>query len=63
MENIIETLHTTRKARMMDTLQRLYIFCETKINNQINDRLNMKANIIFETMVQKDPHRVLPATY
>jgi len=63
MDNIMETLHTTGKGRMMDTLERFYIFRETKINNQINDRLTIKQNIIFETIVQKDPHRGLPAAY
>ena len=29
----------------------------TKLNNQINDNLTMKPNIIFATIVQKDPHR------
>ena len=59
MDNIMETLHTTGKGRMMDTLERFYIFWETKINNQINDRLTIKPNIIFETIAQKDPHRGL----
>jgi len=45
------------------TLERFYIFRETKIRNQINDRLTIKPNIIFETVVQKDPHRGLPAAY
>jgi len=63
MENIMETLDTTGKGRMMDTLERFYIFRETKINNQINDRLTIKPNIIFETIVQKDPQRGLPAAY
>jgi len=38
---------------MMDTLERFYIFPETNINNQINDRLTVKPNIIFGTIVQK----------
>jgi len=63
MENIIEILHTTGKGRMMDTLERFYIFRETKISNQINDRPTIKPNIIFETIVQKDPHRGLPVAY
>ena len=63
MDNIMETLHSTAKGRMMDTLERFYIFQETKINNQINDRLTIKPNIIFETIVQKDPHRWLPTAY
>ena len=41
----------------MDTLEKFYIFRETKLNNQINDKLAVKPNIIFDTIVQKDPHR------
>jgi hypothetical protein len=63
MENIMETLHTVGKGRMMDMLERFYIFRETKINNQINDTLTLKPNIIFETTVQKGPHRGLPSAY
>ena len=48
------------KGRMMDTLERFYIFRET---NQINDRLTIKPNRIFETIVQKDPQRGLPTSY
>jgi hypothetical protein len=61
--NIMEILHTTGKGRMMDTLEWFYIFRETKMNKQINDRLTIKPNIIFETIVQKDPHRGLPTAY
>lgn len=56
----METLHVTNKGRMMDTLERFYIFRETKLN-QINDKLTVKPNIVFETIVQRDPHRGLPA--
>jgi hypothetical protein len=63
MENIMETLHITGKGRKMDTLERFYIFHETKINNQINGRLIIKLNIIFETVVQKDRHKEIPTKY
>jgi len=57
MEDIMNTIHITDKGRLMDTLDKFYIFCETKLNNQINDKLAVKPNIIFDTIVQKDPHR------
>jgi effector-binding domain-containing protein len=63
MDNITENLQTTGKERKMDTLERFYIFRETKINNQINDKLTIKPNNIFETIVHEDPHRGLPAAY
>jgi hypothetical protein len=62
INNVMETLHITDKGRMMEILQRFYIFRETKLNSQINDKLTVKANIIFETVVHKDPHRGLPIT-
>jgi hypothetical protein len=57
MEDIMNTIHITDKGRLMDTLEKFYIFCETKLNNQINDKLAIKPNIIFDAIVQKDPHR------
>jgi hypothetical protein len=58
MENIMDVIHTTSKRRTMATLEKFYIYRETKCNNQINDRLTVKPNVIFETVVHKDPHRV-----
>jgi len=57
MESIMETIHITNNGRMMDTLERYYIFRVTKLNNQINDKFTVKPNIIFETIVHKDLHR------
>ena len=59
----METMYITNKGKLMDTLERFYIYWETKINNQINDKLTVKPNIIFETIVQRDSHRGLTATY
>ena len=42
MEEIVETVHFTSKGRLMDTLEKLYIFRETKSNNQINDKYTIK---------------------
>jgi hypothetical protein len=47
----------TNKGRLMDTLEKFYVFRETKLDNQINDKLAVRPNIIFEIVVQKDPHR------
>jgi hypothetical protein len=62
INSVMETLHITHKGRMMDTLERFYILRETKLNNQINDKLTVKPNIIFETIIRKDRHRGLPVT-
>jgi hypothetical protein len=57
MEDIGNTIHIPDKGRLMDTLEKFYIFPEMKLNHQINDKLAVKPNIIFYTIVQKDPHR------
>ena len=61
MESFMETIHISNKGRMADTLDKFYIFRETKLNNQINYKLTVKSNITFETIVHKDPQRGLPA--
>jgi hypothetical protein len=61
-ENIMETIHVTNKDQMMDTLEKFYIFRETKLNNPINDKLRVKPNIIFDVIVRNDPHRGIPDT-
>ena len=57
IEDIMSTIYITNKGRLMDTLEKYYIFREAKIDNQINDKLTVRPNVIFETIVQKDPHR------
>jgi hypothetical protein len=56
-ENIMDIINITNKGKMMDTLERFYIYNETKSNNQINDKLTVQSNTIFETIVHEDPYR------
>jgi len=42
MQGIMETVQLTSKGRMMDTLEKFYISRETKLNNQINDKMTVK---------------------
>jgi transposase-like protein len=60
MEDILDTVHVTNKGKMMDTLERYYIYKERKSNNQINDKLTVKPNPIFETLIHEAPHRGHP---
>jgi hypothetical protein len=53
INNVTETLNITDKVRMMDILEMFYIFRETTLNKQINDKLKVKSNIIFENIVKK----------
>jgi len=54
MQNITDIVHTTSKGRMLYTMGKFYVYKETKINNQMNDKWTVRPNIIFETLVQKD---------
>jgi hypothetical protein len=36
--NIMEVLFKTNKGRLMDTMDRCYIYKETRTNNKINDK-------------------------
>ena len=63
MENIMNVLHITDKGQMMNTIERYYIYRETKMDNQINDKLTVQPNAIFETVVRHDTHRGLQAAH
>jgi soluble P-type ATPase len=57
MEDIMEVIHMEKKGKMLDTLEGFHIYKETKAGNQINDKLTVRENAIFETTVQEDPYR------
>jgi hypothetical protein len=57
MEDIMEVVHVTKKGKMMDILEDFHIYKETKAGNQINERLTVRENAIFETIKQEDPYR------
>jgi len=52
MEEIMEVVHMKKKSKILDTLEKFYIYRETKLGNQINDKLTIQANPIFEVLVQ-----------
>ena len=63
MEDILVNIYISSKGKIMDTLEKYYVFRETKLNNQINDKLTIKQNIILDTIVRYDHHRGLPDVY
>jgi hypothetical protein len=62
MENSMEILHTTSKGRMLNTIEKFYIYKETKNNSQINDRHPVTPNVIFDTILRENNNRTLKAT-
>jgi len=57
MNKIMSVIHFERKGKMLDTLEKFYIYRETKNRNQINDRLTVQSNLIFKTIVRHSPQR------
>jgi hypothetical protein len=60
MEEIMKIVHITKKGKLMSTLERFYIYNETKKNNQINDKNTVQQNIIFDTILQVSTDRGQP---
>ena len=57
----MEVLHTVKKGKMMDTLEKFHIYKETKLENQINDKNTVTQNILFDTIIQKHTRRGHPS--
>jgi hypothetical protein len=55
MNEIMEVIHVAKKCKMLDTLEKFYIYKETKHGNQI-DKLTFQTNPIFEALVQNTFH-------
>jgi hypothetical protein len=41
-----------QKNKLLDTMEKYYIYQETKANNQINDKNTVSYNKIFETILE-----------
>ena len=57
MENIMDVVQYTNKGRLMDTLEKFYIYELTCKGSQINDKLTIQRNPIFETVVRHFQHK------
>jgi len=53
----MDIIHVANEGRMLDTLQKFYIYKETQSKNQVNIKLTAQKNLIFETLIQHTPHR------
>ena len=57
VENIMDTIQFAKKERRLDFLERFYIYKVTHKNIQINDKLTVQKNPIFETLVRHHTYR------
>jgi len=51
MNDIMDVVHIANKGRMLDTLERVYVYRETKLGTQIRDKLTVQSNPIFEALI------------
>ena len=47
--------YTTNKGRLMDTMEKFYVYNETLKNNQVNDKNTVKSNAIIDIISSHDP--------
>jgi hypothetical protein len=52
IEESMSILHTTNKGKMLNTIEKFYIYKETDANNQLNDKSTVTPNIIFDTVIR-----------
>jgi hypothetical protein len=57
IEDIVQVLYKMNKGKLMNTVERYYIYKETCMNNQIDDKNTAKPNIIFETLIHNNTSR------
>ena len=58
INNIMDILHIIKKGRTMDTIERYYIYNETKNGTQINNKNTVKPNRIYEAILQGEADRL-----
>ena len=54
MANTMDVTHFAKKGRMMDTLEKFHIYDATRKGIQINDRLTVQQNPIFEAILRNN---------
>ena len=53
----MRVIHVADKGRVLDTLEMFYIYRETKRGNQLNDKLTIQSNPIFDALFQDTADR------
>jgi len=54
MKDIMEIVYVTGKGKKLDALESFHIYKEAKARNQINDKLTVRGNELFKTIIQQD---------
>ena len=59
MEDIMQILHVCKTDTHLNSTEKFYIYRETKIDNQLNDKHTVTYNKIFDTLLNEkheQPH-------
>jgi len=57
INDLMDILHIANKGRMLDALEKFYVCRKTQLGTQINDKLKVQSNPIFEALIQNNSHR------
>ena len=57
MEHIMNVLHFVKKGKLMNFLDKLYIYSQTTRNNQINEESTTGSNKIHDVVIQHEKDR------
>ena len=57
INDIMDVIHIANTGRMLDKLEKFYVYRETQLGNQNNDKLTVQSSPIFEALIQKNPPR------
>jgi hypothetical protein len=57
MESIVHYLYFNKEGTCLETLERVHIYTEATIDNQLNDRHTVCSNKISETINNKGRHQ------
>jgi hypothetical protein len=52
IKNSMHILHTASKGRLLNTIENFYIHRETTANNQLDEKMTTKPNIIFDVILR-----------
>jgi hypothetical protein len=62
INEVMSILYTNNNGGFMDTIERFYIYSETQINNQINDRNTVKPSATLDVINSHDPIHTCTST-
>jgi ferritin-like metal-binding protein YciE len=54
IDDIMKILYYDKTGRHLDKIERYYIYRETIMNNQLNDKHRVTCNRIFDTIIKRE---------